>query len=86
MRRLQSILFALILSITVTAKEYHVAKSGDDANNGAIDSPFLSIQAAADIAQAGDVITIHKGVTVKAFLHPAEVTPDQSHYIPGGRR
>ncbi len=62
MRRLQSILFALILSITVTAKEYHVAKTGDDANNGALDAPFLTIQAAADIAQAGDVITIHRGV------------------------
>jgi len=62
MRRLQSILLALILSITVTAKEYHVAKTGKDANNGGLDAPFLTIQAAADIAQAGDVITIHRGV------------------------
>ncbi|MCP4314391.1 MAG: right-handed parallel beta-helix repeat-containing protein [Bacteroidetes bacterium] len=62
MKRLQTLLIAVTLSFTISAKDYHVAKTGDDANNGALDSPFLCIQAAADVALPGDVITIHKGV------------------------
>jgi len=43
-------------------KEYHVAKTGDDKNEGSSSSPLLTIQAAAEIAQAGDVITVHEGI------------------------
>jgi len=53
-------------SCTVTTeekgKEYHVAKTGDDNNIGSYSSPFLTIQAAAELAQPGDIITVHEGV------------------------
>ena len=35
---------------------YYVAKNGDDHNKGSKESPFLTIQRAADIADAGDRI------------------------------
>ena len=41
---------------------YHISKSGHDSNQGSFESPFLTIQRAADIAQAGDVITVHEGI------------------------
>ena len=62
MKRLPIILLNLAICLTISAKEYHVAKTGDDKNQGTLVSPFLSIQAAADLAHPGDIITIHKGV------------------------
>ncbi len=43
-------------------QEYHVAKTGHGANSGTIESPFLTIQKAADVAQPGDVITVCEGI------------------------
>ena len=69
MKRLQITLITLLLILTVSAKEYHVAKTGSDGNPGTIEAPLLTIQAAANLAQAGDVITVHEGV------YREEVTP-----------
>ncbi len=54
--------FTLLFFLEVDAKEYHVAKTGNDTNEGTSISPFLTIQAAANIAQSGDIITVHEGV------------------------
>ena len=62
MKRLQLLLTTLIFAFSLSAKEYHVAKTGNDKNPGSIEAPFLTIQAAANIAQPGDVITVHEGV------------------------
>ena len=62
MIRLQLLLTALVFSFSVSAQKYHVAKTGKENNNGTLQSPFLSIQTAANIAQPGDIITIHEGV------------------------
>ena len=43
-------------------REFHVAKDGSDANTGTMDKPFLTIQQAANMAQPGNVITVHEGV------------------------
>jgi alpha-N-arabinofuranosidase len=56
------LLSVLVLGATVRATEFHVAISGNDANPGTSESPFRTIQHAADIAQAGDVITVHRGI------------------------
>jgi len=42
--------------------EYHVSKKGSDQNQGTIESPFLSINRAAQIAMANDVVIVHEGV------------------------
>ncbi|MCK5835161.1 MAG: DUF1565 domain-containing protein, partial [Lentisphaeria bacterium] len=44
------------------AKEYHVAKTGDDKNNGSLTAPFKTISAATKVVQAGETITVHAGV------------------------
>ena len=62
MKILQLLLTTLIFTFSLSAKEYHVAKTGNDKNPGSIEAPFLTIQAAANIAQPGDVITVHEGI------------------------
>ncbi len=44
------------------ATEFHVSNGGSDTNPGTRREPFRTIQHAADIAQPGDVVTVHQGV------------------------
>jgi len=57
--------FACVLlifsSIMVQAREYHVSIAGNDFNEGTREAPFKTISKAAEIAQPGDVITVHEG-------------------------
>ncbi len=55
----------------VTGKTYHVAqtKKASDINSGSLEYPFLTIQKAADIAEAGDTIIIHEG-TYREIVKP----------------
>jgi len=62
MTRLQLILIALIICLSLSSKEYHVAKTGNDNNSGDRNAPFLTIQAAANHAKPGDIIMVHEGV------------------------
>lgn len=65
------IFFTLILvALSSKAKEYHVAKTGNDNNPGTLEAPFLTIQAAAQLAVPGDVITVHKGVYRERITPP----------------
>ncbi|MGZ4988970.1 MAG: DUF1565 domain-containing protein, partial [Limisphaerales bacterium] len=57
-----AIITLLILSTTLHATEFHVALIGDDSNRGTKKAPFRTIQRAADLAQPGDVITVHQGI------------------------
>ena len=40
-------------SLFLIAQDYHVAKSGNDSNNGTFESPFLTISKAAKVALPG---------------------------------
>ena len=51
-----------LAACTVCAKEYHVSITGLDGNDGSKSKPFKTISAAAQIAQPGDTVTVHKGV------------------------
>ncbi len=62
MKKLQFLPIFFIVTFTLSAREYYVSKTGSDKNQGTVNSPFLTIQAAANIAQPGDVITVHEGV------------------------
>ncbi len=46
----------------VSAREYHVSTTGDDAHDGSAARPLRTISAAAALAGPGDVITVHQGV------------------------
>jgi len=50
------------LAAAVQAAEFQVAPSGSDGNPGTSRAPFRTIQHAADVAQPGDVVTVHAGV------------------------
>ena len=52
----------LLAPAAARAAELHVATSGNDANPGTQAAPLRTIQRAADLAQPGDVITVHEGV------------------------
>ncbi len=65
----------LLLGFTIAAKEYHVSKSGNDNNDGSFNSPFLTIQAAANLAQPSDIITIHEGIYRERINPPRGVHP-----------
>src|SRR5574340_628093 len=52
----------LALAVAARAAEFHVATSGKDSNAGTQAAPFRTIQHAAELAQPGDVITVHEGV------------------------
>ena len=62
MKRLTIFFSFFMLSWTLMENEYHVAKTGNDTNNGDVDSPLLTIQAAAKLAWPGDIIVVHEGV------------------------
>ena len=50
-------------------KEYHVSVQGCDTNNGSASEPLKTISAAAQVAQPGDVITVHEG-TYRERINP----------------
>jgi len=89
MKRLQLFLITLMITFAVSAKEYHVAKTGNDKNPGTLAEPLLTIQAAANIAQPGDIITVHEGV-YREWIKPPRGGDSESKRIvyqaaPGGK-
>lgn len=46
----------------LSAKEYHVSSSGNDAAEGTLFSPLRTINRAAQLALPGDTVTVHNGV------------------------
>ncbi len=56
------ILFS-VLAKDVAAINYYVASDGSNSNNGtSLTTPFLTIQKASDVAIAGDIVNVRKGV------------------------
>ncbi|MFO7668177.1 MAG: right-handed parallel beta-helix repeat-containing protein [Bacteroidales bacterium] len=51
------------------AREFHVAKSGNDAQEGSVLQPFLTISRAVQQAMPGDTITVHTG-TYREWVNP----------------
>ncbi len=49
-------------AIALRGAEYSVAITGSDSNPGSQAAPFRTIQHAADLAQPGDIITVHQGI------------------------
>ncbi len=71
----------LLVSSFASAREYHVAKTGNDQNNGTLQSPLLTIQSAANIAQPGDVIIVHEGVYRERINPPRGGTSDKNRIV-----
>ena len=54
-------LFVILSSLTYS-KQIYVSTNGDDNNTGGLNAPFLTIQKAVDVAQAGDSVIIRGGL------------------------
>ena len=72
MRRLHgtAIAVALVLAGTAGAADYFVSPNGCDKAEGTLMKPWRTIQHAADVAKAGDVVTI-RGGTYREWVKPA---------------
>ena len=64
------ILFTISGILTANSREYHVAKNGNDKNEGTKDSPFLTIQWASNLGLPGDVIVVHEGTYRECVVPP----------------
>lgn len=64
-----AIALSIVLSINASAAEYFVSVSGNDHNTGTIESPFRTIQKAADIMKAGDICFV-RGGTYRETVRP----------------
>ena len=61
---------AALLLAPLQAADLHVAINGDDTHPGTAAAPLRTIQRAADLAQPGDVITVHAGVYRESINPP----------------
>jgi alpha-N-arabinofuranosidase len=76
-----AILSGLVFAIAAQATTMHVATNGNDANPGTKTAPFRTIQYAADLAQPGDVITVHGGVYRERVSPPRGGTSETERII-----
>jgi len=69
MKKSVGIILCIWIGLSAFATEYHVAKTGNDLNEGSAGKPFLTINKAAGIATAGDIIIVHAG-TYREWVKP----------------
>lgn len=83
------LLLILFSNCYLNATEYHVSVKGNDKNNGSSQQPFRTIQATADKAQPGDIITVHTGVYREWIDPPRGGRSDNERIVyraaPGGK-
>jgi alpha-N-arabinofuranosidase len=70
-----------LFATAVRGTEYQVATNGSDANPGTRKSPFRTIQHAAELAQPGDVITVHQGIYRERINPPRGGTSDTKRIV-----
>ena len=83
MNKVLRVIILLFLASSVSrATTYYVAKNGSDSNPGTQESPFLSIQHAANSVSAGDTVIVAKAGLVYVLGEvgqPGAYTVDETH-------
>ncbi|WP_281225277.1 right-handed parallel beta-helix repeat-containing protein [Flavobacterium aquiphilum] len=74
------LIFWLIITFGLSAKEIHVSVRGNDTNEGTLMKPFRTINHAAQIAVAGDVVIVHAG-TYRERINPKNGGENDSNRI-----
>jgi len=69
------------LAATLQAAELHVAPNGEDSNPGTQAAPLRTIQRAADLAQPGDVVTVHEGLYRERINPPRGGESDERRIV-----
>ena len=64
-----SVLSLLALASTASARELHVAITGDDGADGSAAHPLRTVQRGAQLSQSGDTVTVHAGM-YRERVHP----------------
>ena len=72
---------AAMLLAPLQAGEFHVAITGEDSQAGTPAAPLRTIRRAAELAQPGDVITVHAGVYREAINPPRGGESDAKRII-----
>ena len=80
-KQFAALLMTLALAATARAATFHVASAGSDANPGTQAAPFRTIQHAADLAQPGDVITVHEGIYRERISPPRGGTSETKRIV-----
>ena len=81
MRKLILLISAVLIATAgLSAREYHVAKTGSDNNDGSAAAPFLTISKAAMVLKTGDTVTVHQGV-YREWVQPRNSGADVYHRI-----
>lgn len=70
MKKIFIVILLFLSCDSLSAREYHVSIKGKDTNEGSLSAPLRTIQAAADKAMPGDVITVHEGVYRERVVPP----------------
>jgi alpha-N-arabinofuranosidase len=76
-----AIIALLFLSTSVHARTFYIAFNGNDANPGTDEAPFRTIQHAANLAQPGDIITVHEGIYRERIDPPRGGTSDTNRIV-----
>jgi len=74
-------LCAFLLAGMARAADFHVAMNGKDTNPGTAAACFRTIQHAAEVAQPGDTITVHRGTYRERINPPRGGTSDQARIV-----
>jgi len=72
---------ALATTAAAYAAELHVATTGNDSNPGTQAAPLRTIQRAANLAQPGDVVTVHEGVYRERISPPRAGESDAKRIV-----
>jgi alpha-N-arabinofuranosidase len=80
-QRLVLLLGLSLLATPVPATEFHVTPDGDDSARGTRKAPLRTIQRAADLAQPGDVVTVHAGIYRERVNPPRGGTSDRKRIV-----
>jgi alpha-N-arabinofuranosidase len=70
-----------VCTVAVHGAEFQVATNGNDSDLGTAIAPLRTIQRAADLAQPGDVITVHQGVYRERIKPPRGGQSDSQRIV-----
>ena len=79
------LILVTFIAQAASAGELHVSPAGNDAHEGSKKKPFKTISAAANVAQPGDVITVHDGIYRERITPRAEGSPTPDGSFTGGQ-
>jgi len=81
MRLWYSFLVVAVLAQVSPGREIHVSVRGDDSERGTRSAPLRTISAAAEMAQPGDVVTVHGGTYRERITPPRGGTSDTARIV-----